>query len=300
MKILILDCNNLLYRTFWVSKNTIGNDGDGPIIVHLFLNSVYSYVNQFKPDKIYAVWDKKLLENSTNFRKEALPQQYKANRDKSLAEEAHQYDNELVGMLESIGVHNFYPHKLEADDVISWLTTKKGAHYTIISVDKDLLQLVDENVDVYSPIKKELITKNNFAIANKGIDRKYFLTYKALVGDNSDNIHGLYKVGPKKGLKLATEIVDNNNTNCLTDEQRIVFERNMQIMDLHVGYKVDEEYKHYENQLDAMVDTRDYHRFTTYCTDLSLDRIIQNKHKWYKMFFEANKLNKLVQQLGLY
>jgi len=300
MKILILDCNNLLYRTFWVSKNTIGNDSDGPILVHLFLNSVYSYVNQFKPDKVYTVWDKKLLENSTNFRKEALIHQYKANRDKSLALEAHQYDEQLVGMLESIGACNFYPYKLEADDVISWLTTKKNNHYTIVSVDKDLLQLVDDNIDVYSPIKKDLITKNNFTLTNKGIDKRYFLTYKALIGDNSDNIQGLYKVGPKKGLKLAVEIVDTNNISCLTDEQRVIFERNMRIMDLHVGYTIEDEYKHYEKQLDNIVDTRDYNRFVRYCNDLSLNRIILNKHKWYKTFFEANKLNKLVQQLGLY
>lgn len=299
MKILILDCNNLLYRTFWVSKNSIGDDS-GPMLVHLFLNSVYSYVNQFKPNKIYAVWDKKLATNSVNFRKEILIDQYKATRDKSLTEDAHRYDDNLVEMLESLGIINFYPHKLEADDVISWLTTQENAKYTIVTVDKDLLQLVDSNVDVYSPIKRLLITSSNFSIVNNGIEKKYFLTLKAITGDNSDNIKGLYKVGPKKGIKLATEIVDNNNTNCLTDEQRVIFERNMHIMDLKTGYMVDEEYKHYINQMESIVDKRDYQRFLSCCNNLMLNKIVQNKHNWYKTFYEANKLNKLVEQLRLH
>lgn len=302
MRTLILDCNNLLYRTFWVSKNNIDDGSSGPIVVHLFLSSLFSYVKQFRPDKIYAVWDKKLNTEPKNFRKELLIDQYKAGRDKSLIDGAHDHDDSIKNILENLGIHTLYPYNLEADDVIGWLTTAsniKDHQHIIITVDKDMLQLVDENISVYSPIKKVLYTKDNFSINNKNIEQKYFLTMKALIGDQSDNISGLYKVGEKKGYKLAIEIVDKGNIGCLTDEQREIYYRNLQIMDLRRGFFYEHEYIHYENQLDTHVDKRNYSDFIMNCTNLGLNRIINNKQQWYNVFFEANKLAKLVEKLGL-
>lgn len=302
MKNLILDCNNLLYRTFWVSKNNIDDENSGPIIVHLFLNSLFSYVKQFKPDKIYAVWDKKLNTQPVNFRKQLLAGDYKAGRDKSLIEGAHDYDDNIKELLENLGIRTIYPYNLEADDVIGWLTTSskiKNEQHIIITVDKDMLQLVDDNVSVYSPIKKVLYTKDSFQILNNNIEQKYFLPMKALIGDQSDNISGLHKVGEKKGFKLAVEIVDKNNIGCLTDEQKSIYTRNLQIMDLRKGYLHEDEYIHYVNQLDTQVDKRSYSGFVNNCTQLGLNRIVNNKQQWYNVFFEANKLSRLVEQLGL-
>ena len=163
-----------------------------------------------------------------------------------------------------------------------------------------MLQLVSNNVCVYSPIKKVVYTKENFQTLNKDIDHKYFLHMKALIGDSSDNISGLYKVGDKKGYKLAVEIVDNNNIGCLTSEQREIYERNMRIMDLRKGFLVDNEYVHYEKQLDNHEDKRNYNDFVSVCTELGLNRILSNKHQWYNVFFESNRLTKLVEQLGLH
>lgn len=301
MKILILDCNNLLYRTFWVAK-TMSSEEEAPnLTVHLFMNAVFSYVNQFNPMKIYAVWDKKLLYPSENFRKQLLPAVYKANRDKSLTVDAHIHEEKLEELLKSIGIHNLFPYKLEADDVIGYLTKINHLYdNVIVTVDKDMLQLIDCNVSVYSPIKKELITQSNFAITNKGVEHKYFLTLKALTGDQSDNIDGLYKVGPKKGMKLAVEIVDNNNLNCLTDEQKVIFERNMRLMDLKRGFFEEDEYTHYDTQLFEYKDERNYTKFISLCEELSLNKILESKNKWYEKFFQSNKLNKLVEQLGLH
>ena len=59
MKNLILDANNLLYRIFWVNKNR--KDGDINMATLMFLRSVKSYVDKFKPDRIYAAWNKEYL-----------------------------------------------------------------------------------------------------------------------------------------------------------------------------------------------------------------------------------------------
>lgn len=271
------------------------------LTVHLFMNAVFSYVNQFNPKKIYAVWDKKLLYPSENFRKQLLPNLYKANRDKSITVDAHIHEEKLGELLKSIGIHNVYPYKLEADDVISYLTTINNfSECIIVTVDKDMLQLVNNFISVYSPIKKELITANNFAITNKGVEHKYFLVLKALIGDQSDNIDGLYKVGPKKGMKLAVEIVDNNNINCLNDEQKAIYERNMRLMDLKRGYFEEDEYIHYDKQLHTLKDERDYNKFINICQELGLNKILEGRSKWYEKFFQSNKLNRLVEQLGLH
>ena len=301
MKILILDCNNLLYRTFWVAK-TMSSEEEAPnLTVHLFMNAVFSYVNQFKPDKIYAAWDKKLLYPSDNFRKQLIPNTYKANRDKSLTVDAHIHEEKLSELLKSIGICNIFPYKLEADDVIAYLTKINGnCNVTIVTVDKDMLQLINSNVSVYSPIKKELITADNFSYTNKGVEHKYFLTLKALTGDQSDNIDGLHKVGPKKGMKLAIEIVDNNNLNCLNDEQKVIYERNMRLMDLKRGFLEEDEYTHYDRQLSENKDERNYSKFCQMCTELNLNKILDSKSKWYEKFFQTNKLNRLVEQLGLH
>lgn len=290
-----------MYRTFWVAKTMATEEEASGMAVHLFLNSVYSYVNQFNPKVIYAAWDKKLLYPSDNFRKQLIPGQYKATRDKSLTIDAHIHEEKLELILKSLGIINVFPYKLEADDVISYITSvNENAHSVIVTVDKDMLQLVNNNVSVYSPIKKDLINIDNFSIMNKGIDQKYFLTLKALVGDQSDNIDGLYKVGPKKGMKLAIEIVDNNNLGCLNDEQKSIYERNMRLMDLKKGYLEEDEYTHYARQLSESNDERNYNQFIKLCTELNLNKIIEGKSKWYEKFFQSNKLNRLVEQLGLH
>ena len=62
MKTLILDCNNLLYRTFWISKNKglVNSKSQNIGSVLYFLNCVRSYVKTYQPDRVFAAWDKKL------------------------------------------------------------------------------------------------------------------------------------------------------------------------------------------------------------------------------------------------
>jgi 5'-3' exonuclease len=163
------------------------------------------------------------------------------------------------------------------------------------------LQLINHKTSVFSPIKKQLIDINNFAALNKDVNLKHFLHLKALTGDQSDNIDGLPKVGPKKGIKLAIEIVDNNNINCLNDEQKIIYERNMKLMDLKRGYIEEEgEKDYYDQQLSTLESNKNYNNFCEICRELQLLKILENKHRWYEKFFQKNRLNMLVEQLGLY
>jgi 5'-3' exonuclease len=77
---LIIDGNNLLYRIFWTSNYKI-EEKDNPGQIFLFLRSLKSYVDKFRPHNVYCTWDKKLEWPSTNFRREATTVEYKAGRD---------------------------------------------------------------------------------------------------------------------------------------------------------------------------------------------------------------------------
>ena len=77
---LIIDGNNLLYRIFWTSNYKI-EESNNPGQIFLFLRSLKSYVDKFRPKNVYCTWDKKLEWPSTNFRREATTVEYKAGRD---------------------------------------------------------------------------------------------------------------------------------------------------------------------------------------------------------------------------
>jgi 5'-3' exonuclease len=91
------------------------------------------------------------------------------------------------------------------------MSTKYNSKLTIISADKDFLQLVNDNITVYSPIIKESYTPKT--VKDKfGLPPYNFILYKTLMGDNSDKIEGVPGLGPKKLFKLFPELTDDKVT----------------------------------------------------------------------------------------
>ena len=135
---LIIDGNNLLYRIFWTNNFKL-NEADSPGQVFLFLRSLKSYVDKFRPDKIYCTWDKKLEWPSTNFRNESITVKYKANRDDDKFKDVHEYSEKIQEIIALLGVYNMYPLRMEADDLMAWLSTHLNGKRVIVTTDKDLL-----------------------------------------------------------------------------------------------------------------------------------------------------------------
>jgi len=100
--------------------------------------------------------------------------------------------------------------KLEADDIIAYLAktaSKSKKKLTIVSSDKDFLQLVDEHVEVYAPVKKKTFTKGNIEEELQVLPENYNIV-KALLGDNSDNLAGVKGLGIKTILSQFPDLVD--------------------------------------------------------------------------------------------
>ena len=297
MVTLILDANNLLYRTYWVNKNNVtGSD----LTTVMFLKAVKSYCDKLHPTQVFAVWDKKLTYPSTNFRKNTSNGAYKSNRDGDIAKEAHRNDGQIKNMLNCLGIKSMYPNVMEADDVIAYLCHKISGKKFVVTVDKDLYQLINESTFVFNPIQKVTVTPDNFSIYTKGVGIKNFLDYKALVGDNSDNIKGLEKVGHKRALNLIEKFDKAKPSEVLTEDQLEIYKCNRNIMDLTLGYKFyDDEEPIYESQMAEGMPEKDLDTFFDYCNTYKYTSITKNRDKWISTFKLNDSLQEVLSKLNI-
>ena len=184
-----------------------------------------------------------------------------------------------------------FPNRMEADDVIAWLTHTLTDHeITVVTVDQDMYQLVNEKTSIYSPIKKITINNNNFDEL-VGVSKEKFLSYKALMGDKSDNIPGVPRVGKKTALKIVdTGIEDELSKRGEEAMQR--YEKNIELMDLSYGYTVhDGEIDAYEQQL-LQIDesTPDKTQLKSLCVHNAVYAISNDIDNWFSIF-ETQKAN---------
>ena len=222
---------------------------------------------------------------STNFRKTLLEGTYKDGRDRSSADAVHDLEEKLVPVLTSLGVHNFFPYVLEADDIIGYLSQKLGGRNTIVSVDQDLIQLVSENTNLYSPTKKYTITLDNFEDL-LGVKLENYVTYKAIMGDTADNIPGIPGYGKVRSKKLAEKLGNREETIIITEEYQEIVDKNVRLMDLSNSWELEEgEEEAYQEQLEAS-DSQicDFDKFKTHCENYNFKTILNNIPDWRSTF----------------
>lgn len=206
--ILLIDGMNTLIRSFSLLKamNPTGTHVGGFVG---FLRSLGYVTRIFDPTRVIVVWDGK---GGSGNRQNINPN-YKAQRANSRITHWGLYDTKeeeteaLIGQLfrvqdylDCLPIHQIMIEKLEADDIIAYLSKRASGSQvkkvTIVSSDKDFLQLVDDTVEVYAPIKKKTFTKSNVIDEIKVLPQNYNLV-KALLGDSSDNLPGVKGLGIK-------------------------------------------------------------------------------------------------------
>lgn len=284
-KHLIIDGNNLVHRAFWISSNS-----DSANHVFITLRSVKSYVDQFKPDKIWCAWD--MRTSSEGSLRKKLDSEYKQTRDVERNREVHEQTNLIVEFFEKLGVKNVFPGRGEADDIIFWLSKNLDGEKIIVSADTDFFQLIGEHVKIYSPIKKELYDISSFSAKFGFLPGKY-AQYKAITGDKADNICGVEKFGNKKALKVLNEEIK------LTNEQKDRVEANLKLIDLdNTGdAEWDKEYALYEDQLSQSEERPNFDLFIKMCEDNNFKSISHNQSSWHESFFMKNVMLNIVAEL---
>jgi DNA polymerase-1 len=219
--ILIIDGLNCFLRAFTMI-NHINPDGAHVGGLTGFLKSIGYAIKIIDPTKVIIVFDG--IGGSNN--KRNLYPDYKANRNKSRMtnysifsnkeEENESINNQisrLIQYLKCLPVSIICIDGIEADDVIGYLAVKfenfvLTKEVTIMSADKDFLQLTSDKTQVYSPIKKK-IYKPEDVKTEYIVDHLNFINYKILMGDTSDNLPGVPGLGPKKLIKLFPILNEN-------------------------------------------------------------------------------------------
>jgi len=211
--LLVIDGLNTFIRVF-SAVPALNDDGQHIGGVTGFLRSVAAVIRLIKPTRCIIVFDGK---GGSKRRKELFPE-YKANRANKTAFNRYQefasLEDESASMKKQFGrlaqylnclpITTLSVDNVEADDIMAYIAnelyTEKENRATIVSTDRDFLQLVNDRISVWSPIKKKLYTpslmKEEF-----GFSPENYLLYRTFIGDKSDNIPGIKGVGPKSLIK---------------------------------------------------------------------------------------------------
>lgn len=207
-KLLLVDGMALLFRSFFataVHRNFMMNDKGVPTNgVHGFLKHLLTAVTAFKPSHVVCCWDM----GSKTYRND-LFKDYKANRGEPPLELIPQFDLAKEAARE-LGVLNIGLAGYEADDCIGTLAAlfRHEADVTIVTGDKDLLQVLEDSVQVALMQKGignyKVYTKESF-IEETGIEPQALIDIKALMGDSSDKYPGVKGIGEKTAYKLIRE-----------------------------------------------------------------------------------------------
>ena len=227
-KTLLVDGNNLLKIGFHGVKDYFNGTEHVGGIWH-FLNTLRRFIEDENFNKVVVFWDG---ETSTSQRRLIYPK-YKLNRKgvtEDFKEQSFNKQKQRVKeYLEEMFVRQVEFENSEADDLIAYYCKiSKDEYKTIFSGDRDLTQLISEDVTIYSPNTKKYY-KNGDKIKLHEIEIPHYnvKTFKIISGDKSDNIDGIYYLGEKTIVKLFPELLERevSFTDILTRGEELLKEQ---------------------------------------------------------------------------
>ena len=206
-KIVLIDGHSILNRAFYGVPDLTNSEGLHTNAIYGFLNIMFKILEEEKPEYLTVAFDV----HAPTFRHEMYAD-YKGTR-KPMMEELRQQVPVMKEVLKAMGVKIIEQAGLEADDLLGTLSKRcesQGMDVSIISGDRDLLQLATEKVKIRIPKTKQGKTEveDYYAADVKAryeVTPKEFIDLKALMGDTSDNIPGVPSVGEKTATKIITE-----------------------------------------------------------------------------------------------
>ena len=204
---MLIDGHSILNRAFYGLPDLTNADGLHTNAVYGFLTIMFKLLEEEKPEYLTVAFDV----HAPTFRHKMYAE-YKGTR-KPMAEELRQQVPVIKEVLHAMGVKTIECAGLEADDLIGTLSKRcetEGMEVTVISGDRDLLQLATEHVKIRIPKTKQGRTEIEDYYAKDVLERyqvtpKEFIDLKALMGDTADNIPGVPSIGEKTATKIITQ-----------------------------------------------------------------------------------------------
>jgi len=318
--VLLIDGMNLFIRVFSAIPTT-NEDG-----VHVggivgFLRSLAFSINMIRPTRIIVVFDGK---GGSNRRRKIFPEykmgrkmSYRLNRAHvSLTRDEEQKMmirqlNRVVEYLECLPISIMNMENCEADDVIGYLSKHiyKDNKTTIVSTDKDFLQLIDETTRVYSPTKKIMYDEDK-VFNEYGIHPKNFLLYRMFDGDKSDGIPGVNGIGKKTLIKLFP-FMETEDKYTLDDiyrsaetqkvpmcekilQSKDLLDMNKTLMDLEDGIISGQQKLKVKEIVERPIQRLIKHRFQTMFLEDKMYQALPNLNSWLATTF--NRMNHIAQE----
>jgi DNA polymerase-1 len=206
-RVTIVDTFGFFFRSYYALPPLKSPDGFPTGLLTGFINFINNIAVSHSDDYIIFALDSK----GDCFRHK-LYKEYKANRDEA-PEDLKKQLPVAIKWIEKMGFCHLLSDDFEADDIIATLALKAkndGLKVRIVSHDKDLYQLIDDDICLYDPIKKIDIDRQR-CIDKFGIEPKYILDYLSIVGDSSDNIPGVKGIGAKGAISLINSFGSLHN-----------------------------------------------------------------------------------------
>lgn len=194
----LIDVSGFIYRAFYGLPSLTHNETEVGAL-YGFCSAMLKITSKFPDTMFIATLDS----GKKTFRNE-IYKDYKANR-KSMPEELVSQIGLIKEACEKFGFYTIQKPGFEADDIIATYAKKIANHkINVISSDKDLMQLLGENVTIYDPMKQKYITDDD-VFKKFGVLPDKVLDVLSLMGDASDNIPGVPGIGPKTAAILINE-----------------------------------------------------------------------------------------------
>ena len=262
-KIVLIDGHSILNRAFYGVPDLTTPEGLHTNAVYGFLNIMFKILDEEKPEYLTVTFDV----HAPTFRHEMFSE-YKGTR-KPMAEELRQQVPVIKEVLEAMNISTIEKAGLEADDLLGTLSRmceESGMDVSIISGDRDTLQLATEHVKIRIPKTKQGKTEIENYYAADVVERykvtpREFIDVKALMGDSADNIPGVPGIGEKTATKIIMEYQTIENAYAHASElkppraskniqefwEQAKMSKVLATIETHADFEFDIEKAHYEN-----------------------------------------------------
>lgn len=228
-RLAVIDGKSVFYRGYYAMPGLALPDGTPTGGVFGFTSIAIELIKKLEPDYVAVAWD---IKGTSAAKRLEIFDGYKAGRTKPQDD----FYAQLPILREVLEAFNWPLYELdqyEADDIMGTFAAQakeEGIETCLVTGDYDLLQLIDDNTGVYITRtgSTDLVRYDDAAFEEKyGIKVNQFVDYKALVGDSSDNIPGVPKIGPKAAQTLLTTYGDLDGIYAHTDDLKGAQQKNI-------------------------------------------------------------------------
>lgn len=208
-KLVIIDGNAIMHRAFHALPPLTTPLGEPVGAVQGFLNMLLRILEDLEPTHLAVCFDRK----EPTFRK-SMSEDYQSHRPEMDDQLSPQFPL-IQKALKAMNIPIYDKAGYEADDLIGTIASKsKADNVVIVTGDRDILQLVNNKVQVYLPVKGlsiAILMKPADVKEKLGVSPDQIVDYKALVGDPSDNYKGVPGIGPKTAIQLLSQYQNLEN-----------------------------------------------------------------------------------------